>query len=56
MSWEFRTIGNGQDAGVLSTNIAIGILIGADGVVPEPKRFKDRFPKRFGFGTTPLRQ
>ena len=24
-----------------SGNIAIGILIGADGVVPEPKRFKD---------------
>ena len=29
------------------------ILIRADGVVPEPIRFKDLFPKRLGFGTTP---
>jgi hypothetical protein len=31
------------------------ILIGADGVVPKPNRVKDRFPKRFRIGTTPLR-
>jgi hypothetical protein len=31
------------------------LLSAADGVVPEPLSIKDLFPKRVGFGTTPLR-